>query len=334
MQTKDSLTIRSGGNGVTRLATSRRPVADPVSGAPDKDPFHITRRDLPWLARAASDASVEAQRWHLRLIGLDLALLVAAALCAAPDWSSDTAKNGAAAAAAIFMALSLVVTGIIQRERNERAWYDGRAVAESAKTIAWRYITCAEPYQRTRDPAGVDLELIADLAAILDSRKEFTRLIVGDGTEAAISDKMRQARTLDTDARRQIYLRDRIASQEKFYGQNAIANRHRERQWFYAIVGAQVFGLTTAIGAAFWVDSPLGLAGLFATLSAAGFAWIQLKQHKELAQAYGLAAQDLSLIRAKAAFVKTEADLSAYVGDAENAISREHTMWIARRDHS
>jgi hypothetical protein len=309
-------------------------VTSSVSGAPPTSILHITRRDLPWLARAASDASASAQRWHLRLMGLNLTLLVAAALCSAPDWSSDTVRQTTAAATAMLMALGLVMTSIIQRERNERAWYDGRAVAESAKTVAWRYITCAEPYQCTREPAEVDRALIADLASILNSRQEFTRMIVMDGTQEAISEHMRSARLLKCEERKQIYLRDRIADQEKFYGRNAVINRHRERQWFYAIVGAQVLGMTLAISEAFWVDAPIKVAGVFATLAAAGFAWVQLKQHKELAQAYGLAAQDLALIRAQAAFVKTDADLSAFVGDAENAISREHTMWIARRDHS
>jgi hypothetical protein len=31
--------------------------------------------------------------------------------------------------------------------------------------------------------------------------------------------------------------------------------------------------------------------------------------------------------------VHQEAELSSFVADAETAISREHTLWLARRDH-
>ena len=30
----------------------------------------------------------------------------------------------------------------------ERTWYEGRAVAESVKTLAWRYSVCADPFPK------------------------------------------------------------------------------------------------------------------------------------------------------------------------------------------
>jgi hypothetical protein len=58
--------------------------------------------------------------------------------------------------------------------------------------------------------------------------------------------------------------------------------------------------------------------------------WTQLKKNDQLAQSYGLAAQELLLISGQAIEIKTNEELSAYVVNSENAISREHTMWLAR----
>ena len=57
--------------------------------------------------------------------------------------------------------------------RPERTWYEGRAVAESVKTLAWRYMVRGESFEDIDDPEadrilqreitgilnGVDLEL-------------------------------------------------------------------------------------------------------------------------------------------------------------------------------
>lgn len=38
------------------------------------------------------------------------------------------------------------------------------------------------------------------------------------------------------------------------------------------------------------------------------------------------------MIRERLAFVATDRQLSEFVSDAENAVSREHTLWLARAD--
>jgi hypothetical protein len=63
-------------------------------------------------------------------------------------------------------------------------------------------------------------------------------------------------------------------------------------------------------------------------------AWAQLKQHRILAPSYALAAQELSLVREKLAGIADEDAWSLEMSDAEDAISREHTMWLARHGHA
>lgn len=74
--------------------------------------------------------------------------------------------------------------------------------------------------------------------------------------------------------------------------------------------------------------NPLGLA---TTLTAILCAWAQTKRYQELAQAYGLAANEIASSEALSQSIQSEADLAKYVEEAEDAISREHTMWTAKR---
>jgi hypothetical protein len=59
--------------------------------------------------------------------------------------------------------------------------------------------------------------------------------------------------------------------------------------------------------------------------------WLQTKQHQVLAHAYAVTAQELSSIRSLIQWQESESDWSAFVDDAETAISREHTLWRAKR---
>ena len=74
-----------------------------------------------------------------------------------------------------------------------------------------------------------------------------------------------------------------------------------------------------------------GAAAASAAAAAAAAAWTQMRQHRTLAAAYGLAAQELTLSRPLLEHVDDEAEWSRAVADAEDAISREHTTWLARR---
>lgn len=72
------------------------------------------------------------------------------------------------------------------------------------------------------------------------------------------------------------------------------------------------------------------LAGLMGALIAAGAAWLAVKQFAPLASAYSIAARELALQADRLRHV-TESDWSGTVADAEEAISREHTLWLASR---
>ncbi len=108
----------------------------------------ISRDDLPALYHVATLASGEAQKYYLLLVKINVALLSFGAISSAINVSANSALfNGIIAnISAVLLIGSVVITSAIELAKFEKKWYDGRAIAESIKTITWRFILNAEPY--------------------------------------------------------------------------------------------------------------------------------------------------------------------------------------------
>ena len=289
--------------------------------------------DLPAVFRSADLASLSAQRAYLRLVRADLALIVLSAGVASWAVSSPEIRTVLAILAALLLAAGLVLTGIILQTEHDRNWFAARAVAESVKTVAWRYMTGAEPYETNLLDRDADDLFCRELDAILRERRSIASILGSeDASGHQITDMMRSVRSADTATRKEAYGRDRIQDQRRWYAKKAGVNKALSDRWLISIGVVQLLGAGAAIALVRWPEFKFNAAAVLAALAAALLAWLQLKQHQELAHSYGLAAHELGLIEARAAHVRSDSDLSSFVADAENAISREHTMWTARRD--
>jgi len=294
----------------------------------------IGDQDLPALFRSAERASTESQRAFLLCMATDLTLIVASAVVGAFSFNSNTAKLVLALVSAGLMGTSLLLTLYIRSQKFEQRWYDGRAVAESVKTRAWRFMTCSEPYRETLSEAEASGLFLNTLREVMQERKAFSASL-GDDTSLApqISPQMLHVRRLSLLERRSIYLSQRINDQRKWYGNKSKMNKESAKFWFNAVMLSQAFALFSSLGMIRWPNLPLNVPTFFAAAAAAAIAWLQLKRHQELSNSYGLAAQELGLIAEQAQNIIEPDELSAFILDAENAISREHTLWIARRDN-
>jgi hypothetical protein len=75
----------------------------------------------------------------------------------------------------------------------------------------------------------------------------------------------------------------------------------------------------------------IDLASLASALIASGSAWLAVKQYESVATAYLLASRELNAIKQRLLSVKDEHRWATEAADAEEVISREHTMWRASR---
>ncbi len=291
----------------------------------------IRKEDLPALFRTSDQASKAAQKQFALLTAASLVLLIVAAIIGSFALTNNSDKATLAIATAVTLVFSTALTVVILVSKLEKVWYDGRAIAESAKTLTWRYMTCTEPYHSTLKDEANKL-FVSDLMSLLNQRKAFASRLGGKSAmERQITDAMKQMRNLCFEERKRLYISERIDDQRKWYSGKAEANQKSVYWLFAAIVISQVLAVISAIAMVRWPELSMNPTSILITLATAFLAWMQMRRHQELAQSYGLAAQNLGFIHEQGIGIKTEDELSMYVVNSENAISREHTMWLARR---
>jgi hypothetical protein len=289
---------------------------------------HLPDSALPGLFHAADQASLAAQHRFLVASRLRLGLLVVAAVAGAVP-SGDTPTNDQIAGIGTVLALvgAILVEVWLQTTRPEQTWYDGRALAESAKTSAWRYAVGGAPFAAALDGPAADRRLTTQLAELL---RDAPASAIAPPRGEAITAQMRALRASDLDVRRSVYLNERIDQQTEWYARKARQNEMSAGRWRMGLLTVETAGVVAALGRTTGFVE-FDLAGIVAALGAAFVAWLSLKQHESLARAYSYAANELALASTRLHTVKGEAEWSAEVDNAEEAISREHTMWRASR---
>lgn len=281
--------------------------------------------DLPALFRAADTASKTQQARYFRATKTTLLAAVSAALLGAVDIRFSGA-DWAAAVATIAFVLGLLVGIYILWERPERQWYDARAAAESIKTLAWRYAVGGSDFDIELPPKDADAELVARLTN-LSHALDHVSLALADGQQ--MSARMRALRAGDLETRRAAYRDRRIGDQRKWYTAAAKKNSTRALCWRLASLLAQLVGV---IGGILRTTETIrfDLLGIAAAAAAAVLAWLQTREYATVAEAYAVTARELSLADEQAR-TADEAEWPTVVDNTEAAISREHTLWRARR---
>ena len=286
----------------------------------------MQKEDFPALYRSANELSLEFQTHFLRTLGLHLILLVIAAILSIvsiPHWSIATLQL-LALLGALFCSIYLF------SKRPDRYWYAGRAVAESIKTITWRYVCCAEPFQGGNDLARKDFQ--QKLKAILDQNKDVAQEYSKHLDSPQITAVMTTMRDLSLDERRKIYTADRINDQLTWYAKKATFNKKASTGFFWMLIATNGAAVLCSILRITFVDVAFWPTDIFVAAAASLLSWMQAKRFSELASSYALAANEIGLIREQSLQPCTENEFSLFVSDAENAFSREHTQWVARKD--
>ena len=287
----------------------------------------IDESEFPTLYHAADRNSLDGQRRFLTATQLRLVMLVVAAVFGLVTWRRGRADLAALVAGTAF-ALALAAELYLLRRRPDRLWYDGRAAAESAKTLTWRYLVGGNPFGLTEvseeEAERLLLHRFRQVAAELRGAHLVPVSDVGD----QIGPALRRVRSLSLEERRALYRRGRIDAQHTWYRTKARWNERRATQWSLVLTALEALGLGGAVVKA---TGALGfdLLGLASAVVGAGAAWVQTKQHQNLASAYEVASQELAVIGAHGDWASDEPAWAHFVDQAEEAISREHTTWRA-----
>jgi hypothetical protein len=295
--------------------------------------------DLPAIYQAADHNSRQAQWWFKFLTGVGLVMLVVAAIGGAVNFKDDVTDWGGVIAATAFF-IALLVRWSLLNTRPDQEWYEGRAVAESAKTLGWRYAVGGEPFRILKDSdadeaaikaheAKVDALFLERLHEVLTTLRGLHLVPEGESYEV-ISDVMRDFRKRPLLDRQKAYEQGRIVNQRDWYARKSRENRRRAQQWELALFTFEVAGGVAAIFKAIGrID--FDLLGITAAITAAGISWLQIRQHASLAVSYAVTSYELEAVRVRVMHQATEEEWAHFVDQAEEAISREHILWRASR---
>jgi hypothetical protein len=285
----------------------------------------MNESDFPAIYQSADRQSVWYQRFFILSLTSNLICMIVFSILSTiniPD------KNFAIFQSIIlFIGFCLTIYLIIAKPQE--VWYGARALAESIKTMTWRYMMRAEPYNGSDQDARA--HFLLNLRKLLDANKKISSLTVPvDDKEITI--KMESVRAFNIEERKQLYKTDRIEDQRKWYIRKSRANKNRAIVFFSAICIAYLIMIIFSIARPAYPDIKYWPTDVLVTIASSILAWTQTKRYQELSASYSLTAREINLLSAEFPKENKEVEFSGFVGDAENAFSREHTQWQARRD--
>lgn len=286
----------------------------------------MEEKDFPALYRSADSLSLKSQKHFFCALGIHLSVLVIATLL--PLIFSQTPISYAVQAVVLLFALGCSI--YLAKERPDRYWYAGRAVAESIKTITWRYISRAEPFQATDDEIAKS-EFRNSLKLIVEQNKEICQQLTDYLADEQITSTMQNNRSKTLEERKKYYQEHRIKNQLSWYAKKAKFNKDKARMFFWILIISNIISVILAVAKIVYPTTSFPI-DVFIAISASLLSWIQAKRYTELSASYALTAHEISLINEQSLNARTNEEFSLFVGDAENAFSREHTQWVARRD--
>jgi hypothetical protein len=291
-------------------------------------PVSIPEAAYPALYEAADSSSSAAQARFLRVTFVRLVGLVVAAVGGALRFVvADIDLLGLVGFLGIVVAMAAELR--LLASRPDRVWYEGRAAAESAKTLAWRYMVGGQPFPVSGDEGAIDRDFLARLNELLSDLRDL-HLAPSPAPVYQITEEMRRVRGLSLAERVLTYRCERVENQQLWYQARSKSNGDKSRRWSLLVIGLEAVGLVAAAMKAFDVVA-LDLLGIVAAAAAAITAWGQARQFEILSRAYFVAGQELAAINSQVSLSWTEEEWSRFVKDAEEAISREHTLWRATR---
>jgi hypothetical protein len=288
---------------------------------------------LPELFWAADEASMQGQHKTVRLLRQQLVMLTLASIFSSfdarlfgIDWPSWLA--------AVMFASAALATFLLNRGNPQAIWYEGRAVAESLKTLVWKYAIRADPFTPPGGEKNPEALYRLQLADVLHTFRNSAALPLP--VHADITPAMRRLRDSPLRVRHDVYLRERVRVQHDWYTAKEAACETRGRRFGRVATLLPVCGIAApVIQMGGWF--PVNTLSFIAAIAASVSAWAQLRQYRPLAAAYRVAADELELIRVHLAALDltapdAEETWSHLTRDAEDAVSREHTTWQARRE--
>jgi len=289
----------------------------------------FNHEDYPALYQASDQVSNEIQTTYLNLMKLNILLLILASFL---SFLGIDSKIMAILSALIFL-LTIFINIILGIKNYHDTWYKARSIAESIKTLTWRFITQSEPFNSTIPKVNRD-KFIGIINKILHETKGIVEKFDSKYHELPfISEKMKEVISNSLEEKIEIYLACRIKEQKAWYAKKTKYNQKWYKIWFSLMIILQIAAIVLVLTRIAYPDIKYFSAEIISVIIVGILTWMQLKKYRELSASYSFTAHEIGIIESKISNVQNEEELSEFIQDAENAFSREHTQWIARKDN-
>lgn len=286
--------------------------------------------DYPSYFQAADAISVSAQKTYLWLNQCNLCLVVLVAASATLCVLMPKFQSIICIITGLALIVSVILTIIIRVKKFEDTWYDGRALAESCKTLSWRFMCKSELFEESvYNVEQVFIRRVKELFGEFDSLcKELNAETL---SKPIISETMKKIRALSLSERKAFYIKNRIDEQISWYARKAEYNKRKYALLSNLVIVTLILAVVFVVMLLLHPNLSSSVIGLLTTVATSIFSWLQIKQHQELKRAYTVTVEELNVIRSLVKEEMTEKEFSQFVLDSENAMSREHTLWLAQR---
>lgn len=343
------------GMGASAPQAASQPAA--ASAAPGATPRPLTDDDMPGLYTAANTAAIKARATFFTWLRAELVFLALAAIAAIfsfyqlPEipigpfdlkgWPTPAATYIGAIhglsivgiITGVLGALALAVRGYRWVQRFDTKWYEARAVAESVKSLAWRYAVGGRPFPLGGDVAAEDATRKLMFQRLDDTLTDvLTALQKNTFTDdQKITPPMQALRDALLPIRQKAYKDGRIEDQEKWYLGKIAAIQTSAKRWHTILVWVEGLGIFGAVLLTFHVI-PFNIQGAVGAIAAGIISWTQAQRFQDLEAAYRVTGSELGSIKQGIDSQTTEPAWSTFVDESEEACSREHRLWRATRD--
>jgi hypothetical protein len=283
----------------------------------------------PPIYLAADRASQNAQQLFLCLNRLRFSSLVVIAGLSGIASHVNGLKDAVPLLVVLGWLLALGLSLALRLGRFDDKWFQCRAIAENVKRLVWQYASGVRIDDEVPD-TDADDAFVDGVGRLRDRVKTLAGSLAEELQDGeTITEWMRASRSKSPAERLAQYKTARLQDQIDWYSRKAKFNGDQEKKWFFMVLISELLALAVAfVQLRLWVE--VSIATVFVTFSATLVAWSQLKRFSDLASAYIVAAEDLRGFQSRFSTAGPE-KLSELVEQVEQAISREHRVWLTRR---
>ncbi|MBI5847736.1 MAG: SLATT domain-containing protein [Nitrospirae bacterium] len=230
----------------------------------------------------------------------------------------------------ILIVIVLILMVIQYKENYVAGWQKARFLSESIMSNCWLFIFKYENYDTSYEKA-----LLIFHARIKEMKKEidinkFLSITKTPNNDSDNPKWIMNSFDKNIDDKKNIYIKQRIADQIRWYTKKADYNAINSKVYFLAGLICMVTGMLLTILVLMKYIPNLSYLGFFTTIAASIFSWTQTKRFEELKTTYSVTADELNDFKKLILNSTSEAELREIIFSTEKAISREHKLWFSK----